>query len=399
MNTQCVKSKLIPAMILGVFTYGLIAALLGTILPELGERLDLTAEESGLIATMQALGLMIASVLVGPIVDRHGKKTGIVAGLSGITLGLLMLIYAGNYPTTTVASQCRWAMLVLGLGGGMLVTGSNALISDVSEDRRSSALNLLNMFFGLGTMVTPLLAANIEALSSTHTLSLMLTLVAALTLFVNIGTKMPRPTGELGFTASALPALFRQPPLYLLSFMLFLYVASEVGIFNWLVKYLETERAVAREDAQNILSWGFALGLLVGRMVASRILLGVPEIKVTLVSSAVMVVTTFAMLQADNLILIAGIVFAAGVAMAPMFPTTLGVCGNLFPKMTATAMGIIITSGWVGLTLSSYLIGFVANQSSLGSALLLLPAMSLALVGTNLVLRLYVDKNRAAGGV
>ena len=399
MSTQYVKSKLIPAMILGVFTYGLIAALLGTILPELSERFNLTAEESGLIATMQALGLMVASVLVGPIVDRHGKKTGIVAGLSCITLGLLMLIYAGSYPTTAVVSRYCWAMLVLGLGGGMLVTGSNALISDVSEDKRSSVLNLFNMFFGLGTMVTPLLAANIEALSSTHALSVMLTLVAALTLFVNIGTKMPLPTGERGFTASALPALFRQPPLYLLSFMLFLYVASEVGIFNWLVKYLEAERAVAREDAQNILSWGFALGLLVGRVVASRILLGVAEIKVTLVSSAVMVFTTFAILQADNLILITGIVFAAGVAMAPMFPTTLGVCGNLFPKMTATAMGIIITSGWAGLTLSSYVIGFIANRSSLGSALLLLPAMSLALVGTNLVLRLYVDKNRSAGAV
>ena len=390
MSSTYSKSKLIPAMILGVFTYGLIAALLGTVLPELGERFNLTAEQSGLIATMQALGLMIASVAIGPIVDNHGKKTGIVAGLSGITLGLVGLIYAGSYPAAAAA------MLVLGLGGGMLVTGSNALISDVSEEKRSSALNLLNMLFGLGTMVAPLLAANVAALSSTHALSLTLTAIAAVTLLVNIGTKMPPPTGERGFTASEAPALLKQPSLYLLCAMLFLYVACEVGVFNWLVKYLEEERGLARGDAQNILSWGFALGLLVGRVAASRILLGVSEIKVTLVASIVMTVTTLAMVRVGDPTLIAVAVFGAGLAMAPMFPTTLGICGNLFTKMTATAMGIVITSGWVGVTLSSYVIGFAAERSSLGSALLLLPAMSVALIGINLALRRHVEASGSA---
>ena len=76
--------------------------------------------------------------------------------------------------------------------------------------------------------------------------------------------------------------------------------------------------------------------------------------------------------------------------MAPVFPTTLAICGNLFSKMTATAMGIVITSGWAGLTLSSYAIGFVADRLSLGLALLLLPAMSVVLIAINLVLRPYV---------
>ena len=391
MSSRYSKSKLVPVMILGVFTYGLIAALLGTVLPELAERFHLSPEQSGLIATMQALGLMIASVAIGPIVDNRGKKTGIVAGLSGITLGLAGLIYAGGYASAAVS------MLALGLGGGMLVTGSNALISDVGEEKRSSALNLLNVFFGLGTMVTPWLAANVEALGSTHALSMALTAVAAFTLLVNMGTKMPPPSGERGFSAAEAPALFKQPALYLLCLMLFLYVACEVGVFNWLVKFLEEERGVARGDARNILSWGFALGLLVGRVAASRVLLGlVSEFKVTLASSIVMALATFAMLRAENPILIAGIVFAAGLAMAPMFPTTLGICGNLFTEMSATAMGIVITSGWVGLTLSSYAIGFAAERSSLSSALLLLPAMSVALIGINLLLRPYIEAARSS---
>ena len=380
------KSRLIPAMILGIFTYGLIAALLGTVLPELDKKFGLSAEQSGLIAAMQALGLMIASVAVGPIVDNKGKKTGIVAGLSGITLGLVGLIYAESYEVVLAS------MLVLGLGGGMLVTGSNALISDVAEEKRASALNLLNMFFGLGTMVTPLLKANIDALSPTYALPLALAGFAGFTLLVNVFTPMPPPTGERAFVASEAASLLQQPALFLLSLMLFLYVACEVGVFNWLVKYLVDEQGVEISYAQNVLALGFALGLLIGRVVASGILLAVSEIKVTLFATTAMLVTTFAMLQVGDPVLVGVSVFVAGLAMAPMFPTTLGICGNVFTKMTGTAMGIVITSGWIGLTLSSYIIGFVAERATLSTALLLLPAMSLLLIVVNLLLRPHLSK-------
>ena len=207
---------------------------------------------------------------------------------------------------------------------------------------------------------------------------------------------MPPPTGDRGFVASQAPALLRQPALYLLSLMLFLYVACEVGVFNWLVKYLVDEQGVEISYAQNVLGWGFALGLLLGRVIVSRILLAVAEIKVTLWASVAMMVTTFAMLKAGDPVLVGVSVFVAGLAMAPMFPTTLGICGNVFTKMTGTAMGIVITSGWIGLTLSSYIIGFVAERATLGTALLLLPAMSLLLIVVNLLLRPHLSKLASA---
>jgi fucose permease len=378
------RTRLIPAMILGIYTYGSIAALLGTILPQLGTQFGLTAQQSGLVATMQALGLMIASIAVGPIVDNKGKKTGIVAGLAGITAALLCLAYTNSY------EMALGAMLLLGLGGGMLVTGANALISDVAAEKRSSALNLLNMFFGLGTMVTPWVAGNIEFLKTSYSLAILLTALAGITLLVNIVTPMPPPSGDRGFQASEAKALLSRPALWLLCAMLFLYVACEVGVFNWLNKYLIDEQGLDSTTALNILSWGFAGGLLVGRVVVSRVLLGVSEVNVTLFCSVVMTVATFAMLQVSSVFMVGAVVFVAGLAMAPMFPTTLGICGNIFTKATATAMGIVITSGWTGLTLSSYIIGSVAEQSTLANALLLLPGMSLALVIINLLLRKQV---------
>ena len=92
---------------------------------------------------------------------------------------------------------------------------------------------------------------------------------------------------ERGFVLSEAGALLHQPALYLLALTLFLYVACEVGVFNWLVAYLVSQ-GLAENFAQNILAFGFALGLLVGRLVVSRILLGVSELKVMLWTSVAM---------------------------------------------------------------------------------------------------------------
>ncbi len=53
---------LIFAAILAIFVYGMTAAMLGTILPDLSERFHLTPAQNGTIAFAQALGLMIASL-------------------------------------------------------------------------------------------------------------------------------------------------------------------------------------------------------------------------------------------------------------------------------------------------------------------------------------------------
>jgi hypothetical protein len=55
-------------------------------------------------------------------------------------------------------------------------------------------------------------------------------------------------------------------------------------------------------------------------------------------------------------------------------------------------MGVAITSGWLGLAVSSPIIGHVAGISTLRHALLLLPACSVAMVLVTAVLMLTVPR-------
>lgn len=376
---------LIVAAILAIFVYGVIAAMLGTLMPTFT---FLSMEQKGSVALAQAIGLIIASVAVGPLIDNKGKKTGLVLGLTMIAAALWAL------PSGNAFGLILVLLLLLGLGGGIIVTAANALVSDIGENRRASVLNFLNLFFGLGGLATPFIAANVVGGDPVR-LCYLAAGLTTVTLVVHIVTKMPPPTGERGFKFSEAGDILGKPVLYLLALFLFLYVACEVGVWNWLASYL-IGQGIAEKSALNILSLGFALGLLVGRVVVSRILIKVSAATVTLGAAALMAVTTYMMLQTADPTMAWVAVFCAGLAMAPVFPTTLAMVGDVFPKGTATAMGIVITCGWVGLAVSSPIIGSIAGAGSanLKTALLVLPAASALMIVVNLVLRPMMKQAR-----
>jgi len=137
---------------------------------------------------------------------------------------------------------------------------------------------------------------------------------------------------------------------------------------------------------------------LIGRVVVSPILIKVPSVTVTLMAAILMTITTYFAIQTADVTLTAIVVFCAGLSMAPVFPTTLAMVGDAFPRATATAMGLVITAGWIGLAISAPIIGSIAGDdpTRLKTALLLFPAASLIMVAVNLAIRPMLKKRVAA---
>jgi len=275
-------------------------------------------------------------------------------------------------------------LFVLGLGGGIVVTGANALVSDVGEAHRGTALNLVNLFFGLGGMATPFISAN---LLKRDTVKLCYTagIFAAIALAVQVAAPIPGPSGAQSFVLADAGTVLGKPILLMLGFMLFLYVSCEVGIWNWLVQHLIAQ-GIPESRALNVLSLGFALGLLVGRVAVSPILITVRPERVTLAAAVAMAVTSFLAIRARHATSAWILVFLAGVAMAPVFPTTLAIVGDVFPRMTGTAIGFAITCGWIGLAVSSRIVGAIAGGDTrrLKMALLVIPVFSIVMAAVNL---------------
>ncbi|HEU5352590.1 MAG TPA: MFS transporter [Terracidiphilus sp.] len=368
---------LIFAAILAIFVYGMTAAMLGTILPELSDRFRLTPAQNGTIAFAQALGLMLASLGVGPLLDTEGDKVGLVLGVACIALALFWLPRSGGFRSIVLL------LFLLGAGGGVVVTGANALVSAVSVEHRGTALNLVNLFFGLGAFATPFISANLFKKNWVR-LCYTVAWLALLTLAVQVVTRMPAPAGSSGFALAQAGPVLGKPLLLLLGLLLFLYVSCEVGVWNWLPRHLIAQ-GIPESRALNILSLGFALGLLLGRVGASTILLDVPAARVTLAASVAIAITTFFMLRTRKPAMAAALTFLAGLAMAPVFPTTLAIVGGAFPRMSGTAIGLVITCGWAGLAISSRMIGAIAGGDPLRlkKALLVIPVFAVGMIGLN----------------
>jgi fucose permease len=371
---------LIFAAILAIFVYGMIAAMLGTILPELSERFRLTPTQNGTIATVQALGLIIASLCVGPLLDTQGDKVGLILGLGSIAAALFLLPRAKSYGNILLL------LFLLGMGGGIVVTGANALANGVSGSQSAVVLNLVNLFFGLGGLATPFIAANIFKKNWVRLCYTIAGLTVA-ALAVQVFAKMPAPTGNAQFLLAQVGPILGKPVIFMLGLFLFLYITCEVGVWNWLPRHLIAQ-GIPESRALNILSLGFALGLLIGRVAISPVLAHAPAIEVTLGASIAMAITTFLMLQTNKPGMAFALVFIAGLSMAPVFPTTLAITGQAFPQMTGTALGFVITCGWVGLAVSSRIIGSIAGNDPLRlkKALLIFPASAVLMIVLNIAI-------------
>jgi fucose permease len=357
---------------LAIAVYGMQATLLGTLLPELSK--TFTPAQGGSIASVQSLGLVVASLLTGPVIDRAGAKAGVLCGLGLIALSLSLLPSAHTYLPLALT------MLLLGLGGGVISTSSNTMASSLGGAHGASMINLLNVFFGLGGLATPALGG----FFSPAVLCLVIALFAVSTLIFYTLTPFSVPAGRHGLSVSDGKLLLR-PVFLLLALFLFLYVAAEVGIWNWLAAYL-TAKGMPETQALHVLSFGFATGIITGRLIASRVLIRFRPSTVTLACSLLMAITTSALLLSTGPAGAGIAVFCAGLSMAPVYPTTLALVSDAFPRGTATAIGIAVTMGWIGVAVSSKIIGSIAgdNPNRLGSALLVIPAFSVLMCLVNL---------------
>jgi fucose permease len=373
-----------------IFLYGTVASLLGTLLPTLSAQFRLSPEQNGYVASVQAIGLMLATLLAGPLMDSKGIKLALCGGLILMLIGLIALLSASGWPALVVG------IFILGLGSGTVVAASNNLASQVDEQRRASMVNFANVFFGLGGLATPFIAADVLS-GNPMRLAYLVAGLALIVLVFALVTAMPARSDQGGFDLAQLVDIQQKPLLLLLCLVALFYVGCEVGFWNWLPKYLMSRGDNAR-TALNTLGFGFASGIIAGRLIAMQVLRRVSAPIVCIAASAAMAVATYGALHLLNPTLVIIAVFCSGVAMGPVYPSAIGITGDSFRRMTGTCIGLVITFGWFGVVVSSWIIGSIAGSdpTRLGDALLVIPLSSVFMVFLGIGIQRIVAKRRVA---
>lgn len=373
---------------LAIFVWGSLAGLLGAVLPALRERAGLTLADSGRVFIALSCGLVVSSLAVGPLIDRAGKRP--------VLIGAVMLVVAALLSFTAAHSLGLMLVLAfaLGAGGSALVTAAHALVADLNADHRAASLNLLDFFFGVGAFVTPFAIVPLQQQGGVDLVLYVLAGFAA-TVLAYLLLQPFSAVHEAAGHSTAVGGGWRQlltPAFIVPALLIFLYVGTEQSIWDWQVTYSMQHLGLSQVDAARMLSV-FPVAIMAGRAINTRVLLHVDAVTVLRVSTiGALAAFTVVMLASSSAVATVALA-AAGVCMATVFPTTLGVISARFASVSGTALGAAITCGWLGSVAISPGFGFVAHQHTFARAYLLILAAAAAMV----VVTMLMARTQAAG--
>ena len=373
-----------------VFGLGMCFSLLGSISVKLMPRLKIDTGRFGTLISSFMITCLVASVVVGILIDSWGHKPFAIIGFLLSALCIYMIARATTY--SSVLTAC----FLLGIGAMCLNDVGNTLIPVVLFDGKnvSAALNLGNTFFCLGLFLTPLLVSYFfRKTSYLNTITVLVVIMLVPLIFAIAARNYPNV--QVGFKASTALALLVHPAVIVSALALFCYISLEASFSNWIAPYskeiISKDFPVLASDvvdatSQRMLSV-FAIAMMVGRLLASQVqLITAQGALIIQVMALVAAVVIFAMTK-SGAIWTSMLIACAGLAFAPCFPTTVGVTFAKFrPEVYGSIFGIIFAVGLLGAVIVPKAIGNLAKGSSIQKSLRLLTLICLALVVLAMIL-------------
>jgi fucose permease len=386
------------AAFFGIFIYGLLAALPGSVLPALERNQYLPNDSTvGTFLLINAAGAVLAYLLSGPVIDRAGKKPALALGafLVIVSMVAFALVLSVVSPAASLA-LIFGCSLVLGFGANAVVAAGHALVADIAASWRNAALNLLDICFGLGLATLPLFVQTIQGKGGLPAVFWVLGLGTVGLFLLVLTLRFPGATHQDAAALGEAKTLFRNPSFWLLAIALFMYVGAEVSVGKWVVTFMERDpqiiaqqgldatalTAISRTSTQALdhffetdttgvrvatyalrsLSF-FAFALLFGRLVSSLLLsvFRANSLILLTVGSGLNAAALIISFTAGNPSLVRMGLIIAGFGMGPIFPTSVGLASVMMPRLAGTAMSLVMGVGFAGLLVIPPAVGYISS--------------------------------------
>ena len=336
----------------------------------------------GVFFFLYAAGYTLGSLGGGAMTERLGRRRVLVAAAVLHGLGLVAL-----------AASPGWTVFLLvagpvGFGAGALDGGMNGLFLDLFTTGRGRALNSLHLFFGIGALASPLAIGLLSEAGVGWQAIIAGTGVVALPLAAVIGS-LDMPTGrraqattpDAGAIEAAAPSgrrsgrRMRQAwPIALLAIAIGTYVGAEVGVSNWLVRFLASAPLVVATASLSL----FWAGLTLGRLVSARISDRFDHARFTAVAAGIAAAALVGAVLAPWLPVSIALFALVGFAFGPIFPMIIALGGERYPERAAAISGLLVGLAVVGGIVYPPAMGFISVSFGLEIAMLGTAALSAA---------------------
>lgn len=333
----------------------------------------------GVYYLVWAVAYACGSLGGGVLTERVGRRGILVGAALSHGVGLAALAFLPPWAIVLASAVPG------GLGAGALDGGANGLILDLHHAARGRALNTLHLFFSLGALSSPLVVGQLVDAGVAWQWIVGVSALAVIPLAGAYAiARLPHGRHRADETTSrGAGHIALSWPLLTLEVAIACYVAAEVGVSDWLVRFLDT---VPLGVATGSLSLFWA-GLALGRLVAARIADRFDHLRFTAVAITVAAFAIVAAVAAPIVGVSIALFGLVGFAFGPVFPMIVAIGGERFPERSAAVGGFLTGAAVFGAVLYPPVMGFLSVNIGLAIAMLGTGVLSLACTVALLVAR------------
>ncbi len=336
--------------------------------------------QMGMVAGAIFMGIVVGICVSGPLCDRFGMKPFLLIGAGSQGAGMLCVALAPSHATLLAA------LFVAGFGGGVLDALLSPLVCALRPDEKPQAMNLLHAFYCIGAALTVCVAMLLLRLHCHWRTVFAVGAAPSIAAIVGFTfSLLPRGVGA-GEAAERLPVglLCRSGTFALMALAMLLCGGTELGPAQWLPAYVERALRWERGNAALALLL-FSLAMAAGRLAGSRIAKHASPSGMVIASALASAALILLMSQpySPTLSLVSGTLL--GVAVAPLWPTTLALAASRFPNGGATMFSMLAAAGNAGGFFVPLAVGLVAEQWDMHwglASIVVLPLLLVAIIAT-----------------
>ena len=348
----------VPAFVsLGML--GCFHAFWGTTLPVLREFLKINIEEAAVLTAYSMTAHAVACLFGGFFCDIFRRDKILLIGC--------FLLGSGTFLLGSLRSYQANIMLIswMGLGGGLILSASNALLVGLFHDRKGPIMNILHSTYGLVSLLSPLLmayllGANIAWNRGYFGLGCILAGVCLVFLFTNAPVR--RPSGRITYFKDTARLLTSGNfiPLMLISFFA---LGAQITVIFLAVSYLIEEKGFVLWQAGAVLS-SFMACLFVGRLICSALAFKIASSRIIITLLFFQLACLMITWQGSGWIAALALALA-GFGFSGIFPSLLALTGTMFFNLAGTAMGVLASALWIGGMFIVWAAGILSERISL----------------------------------
>lgn len=322
----------------GMAFFGVTMLSLGPILGQLNE---LVTGATSLPSTM-SIGIILGTILFGPIVDRFGYKwLTIIASV--LTLGGIL-----GLAEFTAIGWLHGSIACLGLGGGILNGLTNALVADIyNDDKRAGRMGVLGAFYCIGALLWTLLNFFI-ADYHLPLYAVSAVMVGFIIYFVIIAFPTAKTqSGNAIDSVKQSVGLLKYPVLILFAVALFFQSGFEGASGSFSVEFFKNNCALESNVAVLAMTW-FTIGMALGRFPLGKITAKFGEKKTLYIylTIALAGVILFSLCTSSLMAYMAMTLIGFGVGAT--YPVVLNYIGGTFRQQSGSAISLAIFIALLG---------------------------------------------------